>query len=174
MGDCDSSNSFRTYKMLILSNANGPLGLDMENVREGEKLTVFTLDGFDMPNKEDYNILGQFYIVNNKAVLIEGSLNTSHLDIIREQEEGDVLVDLMKSKVNNTQVVVEDSSCSKFSIFIELSLPLSLNASGKVINDTLKFYHVTGEGRTARAELVNYKAISNRIFEVQVDVNKSL
>lgn len=174
MGDCDISNSFRTYKMLILSNANGPLGLDMENVREGEKLTVFTLDGFDMPNKEDYNILGKFDISDNKAFLIGGSLNTSHFKVIGEQEEGDVLVDLIKRKVDNTQVVVEDSSCSKFSIFIELNLSLSLNASGKVINDTLKFYHVTGEGRTARAELVNYEVINSRMFKVQVDVNKSL
>ena len=178
MGDCDISNSFRTYKMLILSNANGPLGLDMENVREGEKLTVFTLDGFDMPNKEDYNILGQFDISDNKAFLIKSSLNTSHLDVIREQEEGDVLVDLIERKVNNTQVVLEDSSCKYFTILIQTNYSFELDSLGLIVDDELTFYQTSQNPMdwypTDNPVKAPYRAINNRTFEVEVDVTKNL
>ena len=174
MGDCDISNTYRTYKMLILSNSNGPLGLDMENVREGEKLTVFILDGYSLPNTDNYNILGKFNIVDNMAVIDNASVNLALFETIKEQEEGEILADLIINKVNDTQVIVEDGSCSKFSIFIEFNLAFDLDNLDKVLNNSLGFYHVSGEGRTARTEMVPYIIRNNRMFEVQVDVNKRL
>lgn len=161
-GVCVLGKAQKRYELLILSNNGGKLGVDLENTKEGEKPVAFLLEGHSLHKPEDdYIILGTYTIVDGKAVI--ETINEEHANFIRQQPEGVQMLDVIKGKVGETEVLLEDSSCGEFDIYIKFNVGFTLNDPTSV--EGLKFFREEGRERIP----IPYTVEDNRTFRIPVN-----
>ena len=161
-GVCVLGKAQKRYELLILSNNGGKLGADLENIKEGEKPIAFLLEGHSVYKPEDrYIILGTYTIVNGKAVI--KTINTEHSDFILQQPEGTQMLEVIKGKVGESEVLLEDSSCGEFDIYIKFNIGFTLKDPNSV--EGLKFFKEEGRERIP----IPYTVEDDRTFRISVN-----
>lgn len=161
-GVCVLGKAQKRYELLILSNNGGKLGADLENIKEGEKPIAFLLEGHSVYKPEDrYIILGTYTIVNGKAVI--KTINAEHSDFILQQPEGTQMLEVIKGKVGESEVLLEDSSCGEFDIYIKFNIGFTLKDPNSV--EGLKFFKEEGRERIP----IPYTVEDNRTFKISVN-----
>ena len=169
-GSCRLSTSEKEYRMLVLYNSSGELGINFENTLGDEKAVVFLLEGHSLTEEEEKNylVLGRYEIVENKASLLE--LNPAYESTIRKLPEGEELLKVVKSKLGETTVLEKDSSCNFVNITIKFNLGFNMKTPTEVEEGRLKFYQK--DGNTSRE--IPFTVVDFRTFEVEVSADKDL
>lgn len=169
-GGCRLSTSEKEYRMLVLSNSSGELGIDFENTLGNEKAVVFLLEGHSLTEEEEQNylVLGRYEIVENKASLLE--LDPTYEAAIKTLPEGEELLKVVKSQLEETIVLEKDDSCNFINITIKFNLGFNMKTPTEVEEGRLKFYQK--DGNTSRE--LPFTVVDYRTFEVEVSADKDL
>ena len=157
-GSCRLSTSEKEYRMLVLYNSSGALGINFENISGNEKAVAFLLEGHSLTEEEEKNylVLGRYEIVENKAKLLE--LNREYESAIKELQDGEELLKVVKNKLEET-IVLEEDVCNFINITIKFNLDFNMKTLTEVEEGRLKFYQKITQQRA-------YTWIDYRTFEV--------
>ena len=163
-GVCILGETKKKYQLLVLSNSSGRVGLDLENIRDGEKSLAFVLQDSDIYGlNENYLVLGNYIPENNKAKLEE--LNEGYVNIIKEQPEGVQLLESILKIAGETEVISEDYSCGNFTITVKFNHSFNTNF-GQVEEEKLIFYYINQEGVHIN---IPYTTVDGRSFNLTVN-----
>lgn len=169
-GSCRLSTSEKEYRMLVLSNISGELGIDFENTSGEEKAVVFLLEGHSLTEEEEKNylVLGRYEIVENKASLLE--IDSTYESAIKALQDGEELLKVVKSQLKETIVLEKDDSCNFINITIKFNLGFNMKTPTEVEDGRLKFYQK--DGNTSRE--IPFTVMDYRTFGVEVSATKDL
>lgn len=169
-GSCRLSTGEKEYRMLVLYNSSGALGINFENTSGDEKAIAFLLEGHSLTEEEEENylVLGRYEIVENKASLLE--LDFEYEFAIKALPEGEELLKVVKSKLEETTVLEKDASCNSIHIIIKFNLGFNMKTPTEVEDGRLKFYQK--DGNTSME--MPFTVVNYRTFEVEVSADKDL
>lgn len=169
-GGCRLSTNEKEYRMLVLSNISGALGIDFENTSGDEKAVVFLLEGHSLTEEEEKNylVLGRYEIVENKASLLE--IDSTYESDIKALQDGEELLKVVKSQLKETIVLEKDDSCNFINITIKFNLGFNMKTPTEVEDGRLKFYQIDGN----ITKEIPFIVVDYRTFQVEVSADKDL
>lgn len=167
-GECDIKKGAKTYKELIFSNDNGPLGLDLEVLEDNENRVVFLAEYKSPTPDANQTIVGRFKVEGEKAKFSRWVATPDYEQLFLGLENGPEIVSSMINKIGETVVVKSDPSCYRFNIKIKFNLALPMENTMMVENDGLQFFLA---GEDTPLDFVSY---DGRTFEIEVQQFKDL
>lgn len=165
-GECDIEKGMKTYKELILSNNQGPLGLDLEVLADNEKKIVFLEQGKYPTQDANQLIVGRFKVIEEKAVLTKWE--SKYEEIFLALENGEEIVSTITNRIGDTVVSKSDPTCFRFNIKVKFNIALPMENTMTAENDGVQFFLA---GEDIPLDFVSY---DGRTFEMEVQQFKDL